>query len=75
MPKIGKSTDKRPAIAFDNKNEIQAIIDALKAYRYDHIDTRDKETIEFYKRLTDVAENCMKLFDKKPKGIQNDIEC
>ena len=57
--------DLRPAIAFDNKNEIQAIIDALEEYRYTHIDIRDQKTTEFYKRLTDVAENCMKLFNKK----------
>ena len=75
MLKTAQSPDKRPAIAFDNKNEIQAIIDALKAYRYGHIDIKNKKEIEFYRKLEDIAEQCMKMFNKKTKGVQNDSEC
>ena len=30
--------DKRPALAFDDKKEVQTLIDALNAFRYNHVD-------------------------------------
>ena len=65
MPKIARSPDKRPAIAFDEKSEVQAILDALNAYRYEHIDRNNNKIDEYYRTLIDVVENCIKLFDKK----------
>ena len=65
MPKTTRALDKRPAIAFDEKSEVQAILDALNAYRYEHIDRNNNKIEEYYRTLIDVVENCMKLFDKK----------
>ena len=33
-----QAPDKRPALAFDEKKEVQVIRDALNAYRINHID-------------------------------------
>ena len=65
MPKTTRAPDKRPAIAFDEKSEVQTILDALNAYRYEHIDRNNNKIDEYYRTLIDVIENCMKLFDKE----------
>ena len=65
MPKTTTAPDKRPAIAFDEKSEVQAILDALNAYRYEHIDRNNNKIDEYYRTLIDVVENCIKLFDKE----------
>ena len=59
--------DKRPAIAFDEKREVQVIIDALNAYRYEHIpkDESVHNFDEFIRKIVDELDKCLDMFNKK----------
>tara|TARA_Y100001973_G_C5197370_1_gene335186 strand:+ start:2756 stop:2953 length:198 start_codon:yes stop_codon:yes gene_type:complete len=59
------SPDLRPAIAFDEQKEVQAILDALNAYRYNHIDKKDVKLDEYIRKLCDELEKCEQMFNKK----------
>jgi|TARA_R100001530_G_scaffold8138_2_gene8613 hypothetical protein len=65
VSKSARAPDRRPAIAFDEKSEVQAVLDALNAYRYEHIDRNNNKLDEYYRKLIDVIEDCIKLFDKE----------
>ena len=60
--KITNSPDKRPAIAFDSKEEVQQIIDSLSAFRYSHISRENLELDEIYRKLTDEYEKVFEMF-------------
>jgi hypothetical protein len=54
--------DERPALAFDERKEVQAILDALNAYRYNHIDQKDVKLDEYilnHRHLIHLKENAM----------------
>ena len=57
--------DERPALAIDELKEVQAILDALNAYRYNHIDQKDAELDEYIRKLCDELEKCEQMFNKK----------
>ena len=57
--------DERPALAFDERKEVQAILDALNAYRYNHIDQKDAELDEYIRKLCDELEKREQMFNKK----------
>ncbi len=57
--------DQRPALAFDERKEVQTIIDALNAFRYNHVDKKDAELDEYIRRLCDEVEKCEQMFNKK----------
>lgn len=57
-----KTQDKRPAIAYDSKEEVQLTLDALQAYRYNHIDKKDLHKDEQVRRLEDEYEKVLNLF-------------
>jgi|TARA_R110002012_G_scaffold289498_3_gene482641 hypothetical protein len=57
--------DERPALAFDERKEVQAILDALNAYRYNHIDQKDVKLDEYIRKLCDELEKCEQMFNKK----------
>ena len=61
--------DKRPAIAFDSKEEIQITIDALTAYRQNHVSKtglwRVDLTEETIMNLEDEYAKVLKMFNKK----------
>mgnify|MGYP003112299261 FL=1 len=59
------SPDLRPAIAFDERKEVQTILDALNAYRYNHIDKKDAKLDEYIRKLCDELEKCEEMFNKK----------
>ncbi len=57
--------DKRPALAFDAEKEVQTIIDALNAYRYDHVDPHiAPNDVLYIKTLIDELEKVQILFTK-----------
>lgn len=57
--------DKRPAIAFDEKKEVQTIVDALQAFRYNHVDKMDVHMDEYVRKLCEEVEKCIEMFNKK----------
>lgn len=57
--------DLRPALAFDERKEVQTIIDALNAFRYNHVDKKDAGLDEYIRRLCDEIEKCEQMFNKK----------
>jgi len=60
-----QAPDKRPALAFDEKKEVQVILDALNAYRINHIDKKDMKKDEYIRKLCDEVEKCEKMFNTK----------
>ena len=57
-----KTQDKRPAIAYDSKEEVQLTLDALQAYRYNHVDKQDLHKDEQVRKLEDEYEKVLNLF-------------
>ena len=57
-----KTQDKRPAIAYDNKEEVQLTLDALQSYRYNHIDKSNLKKDEQIRRLEDEYEKVLNMF-------------
>lgn len=60
-----QAPDKRPALAFDEKKEVQVIRDALNAYRINHIDKKDMKKDEYIRKLCDEIEKCEEMFNTK----------
>ena len=60
-----KTQDKRPAIAYDNKEEVQLTLDALQSYRYNHIDKSNLKKDEQIRRLEDEYEKVLNMFYKE----------
>ena len=57
--------DRRPALAFDEKKEVQTIIDALQAFRYSHVNNKETSLDEYIRKICDQLEKCEKMFNKK----------
>ena len=64
---IKTTPDKRPALAFDDKKEVQTLIDALNAFRYNHVDASDIKIDEYIRGLCDELEKVEQMFNKKDK--------
>ena len=61
--------DKRPAIAFSNAKEVQMVLDALRAYRIDHVSDSSLLRLdlpqEFISRLEDEFTKVLNMFNSK----------
>ena len=66
-----KTQDKRPAIAYDNKEEVQLTLDALQSYRYNHIDKSNLKKDEQIRRLEDEYEKVLNMFYKEQQWANN----
>ena len=58
--KTATAPDKRPAIAFDNSQEIETILNALASYRIN--DVSSKRAITFIRTLENELLKTVKLF-------------
>lgn len=58
--KTAPAPDKRPAIAFDNSQEIETILNALASYRIN--DVSSKRAIDFIRTLENELLKTVKLF-------------
>ena len=62
-------SDKRPAIAFSNAKEVQIVLDALRAYRIDHVSDSSLLRLdlpqEFISRLEDEFTKVLNMFNSK----------
>ena len=60
---VTKTSDFRPAIAYDTVTEVKAIMQALRAYRvYEITDETEKE---FIRNLEDEHEKVLNMFTEK----------
>jgi len=57
-----KAPDKRPAIAFDSKNEVLSIINALRLYRFE---ISEDTYINQLQKLIEECESVLNMFQRQ----------